>query len=41
MKVAKESFADHADVTMKPGLPLVKSSFKSTICYSRDFTVLV
>ena len=26
-------------VIMRPGLPLVKCLFKSTVCYSRDFTV--
>ena len=35
MKVAEGSFL----LTMGPGLPLVKLSFKSTVCYFRDLTV--
>ena len=31
--------ADHPHVTVRPGLPLVKSLFKSMVCYSTDFTV--
>ena len=41
MNVAKDLFADHPHVTARPGLPLVKSLFKSTVFYSRDFTILV
>ena len=33
--------ADHLHMTIVPALPLVKPSFKSTICCSRDFTVPV
>ena len=41
LKVAMDFFADHPDVTARPGLPLAKSSFKSIVCYSRDFTLSV
>ena len=41
IKVAKESFADHLHMTARPGLPLIKPSFKLMVYYSRDFTVLV
>ena len=37
----KGIFADHLHMTARPGLPLVKSSFKSKTCYSQDFTVPV
>ena len=41
MKIAEEYIflADHLHMTGRPGLPLVKSSFKSMVCYSRGFTV--
>ena len=32
--------ADNLYVTVTLSQPLVKSSFKLTVCYSRDFTVL-
>ena len=33
--------ADHLQVSMRTGLPLVEPLFKSTVCCSGDFTVSV
>ena len=41
MKVTEKSFLliIRMYVTVRPNMPLVESSFKAMLCYSRDFIV--